>query len=291
MLQNKRNEFVRPERVLVIGASGFVGRNFIQLLKQGAYSHVPVNSLDIDLTHISAIEKVQKLVKDGDAIVFLSAITPDKGKNLETYMKNVNMISYFLNGIIDKNISHFIYMSSDAVYSFHHTVISESTPTESSDYYSLMHQTREFIIKKELPHKYLILRPTMVYGFDDTHHAYGPNRFIRQAIRKNKIELAGNGEETRDYIYIADLCQIILLSLGFTTVGTLNLASGKSISFFNLATLIQEQLQKTEIITLERTRSITHRSFDMSNFHSIFRRFSFTQVQDVLRTNNLHEWL
>ena len=62
-----------------------------------------------------------------------------------------------------------------------------------------MHLNREIIIEQFL--KYSFLNPTLVYGPGDKHFGYGPNKFINDALKLNKIKLFGKGEELRDHIY------------------------------------------------------------------------------------------
>ena len=46
-----------------------------------------------------------------------------------------------------------------------------------------------------------ILRPTLIYGFGDTHNSYGPNRFFNQIIEKREINIFGEGlDYFRDFI-------------------------------------------------------------------------------------------
>ena len=68
----------------------------------------------------------------------------------------------------------------------------------------MMHLKRENIFKK-IGKKLTIIRPTLVYGPNDPHNGYGPNKFIRDAKKGNCINLFGKGEERRDHIFINDL--------------------------------------------------------------------------------------
>ena len=52
-------------------------------------------------------------------------------------------------------------------------------------------------------HNLAILRPTTIYG-DINIPTYCPSGFIRKALKENKIELWGNGDEVRDFFHIED---------------------------------------------------------------------------------------
>lgn len=282
MLENLNKKKIIPKRTVIFGSNGFIGKNLLNQLKQLKVNSVGVRRKDIDLTKSKSVEQIHKFVKDDDSIIFLSALTPDKGKDLTTFNKNIKMIENFISGIKNKKLSHLIYFSSDAVYSFDNTLINEQTPTFSSDYYSLMHITREIIIRSETNCPSLFIRPTAVYGYDDTHNSYGPNRFIKNALLDKKITLGGNGEETRDHIFIDDLIKITTSCIKFKTIGFLNAATGRSISFMDLAKIIKKNIPEVNIITTERNNPITYRTFDINNFSSCFSNFSFTDLDSSI---------
>jgi UDP-glucose 4-epimerase len=80
-----------------------------------------------------------------------------------------------------------------------------------------------------------ILRPTLVYGANDPHNGYGPNRFRRCANRGEKIVLFGEGEERRDHVDVDDIAEIVHLVAEHRSSGILNIATGCVASFRELA--------------------------------------------------------
>ena len=186
MFKNLNKTKIKPKRIVIFGSGGFIGKNLISFLENENFNVIGIGSKDIDLTKRNAVSQIKDLIKENDNVVFLSALTPDKGKDLNTYNKNIEMINNLISGIYEKKLNHFLYFSSDAVYGFDQTLITEKTPISPSDYYSLMHITRELMIKNEIKCPFLLLRPTAVFGFGDTHNSYGPNRFINNAISEKK---------------------------------------------------------------------------------------------------------
>jgi UDP-glucose 4-epimerase len=161
-----------------------------------------------------------------------------------------------------------VYLSSDAVYDWRHSLVSEASAPSPTDLYSTMHVAREQMLAAattaaKVP--FCILRPCAVYGPGDTHNGYGPNRFTRTARTEGKIKLFGAGEETRDHVFIADLTAVIELSLRHRSTGTLNVVSGRSTSFAEVAAQIVARCAKP--VTIEpqpRGGPVTHRHFDPS---------------------------
>lgn len=282
MFKNLNKKKIKPNRVVIFGSGGFIGKNLKDFLENENIDVIGISTKDIDLVKRDSVFQIKDLIKENDNIVFLSALTPDKGKDLNTYKKNIEMINNLISGIYEKKLNHFLYFSSDAVYSFDNALITEKTPINPSDYYSLMHITRELIIKNEVKCPLLLLRPTAVFGFGDTHNSYGPNRFIKNAIFEKKIILGGEGEETRDHIFINDLINLTVLCILYKSSGVLNAASGFSISFMELAKLVKENLPDVEIKTSKRNNPITYRSFDIDCLNSNLA-LPFSKIDDCIK--------
>ena len=143
-------------------------------------------------------------------VVFLSALTPDKGRDSGTLMRNLAMGRAVCEATREVEIAQLVYASSDAVYSFATTLISEATPPVPIDLYGVMHRARELMLASEAKAPVAVLRLTAIYGAGDTHNSYGPNRFMRQALKDGRIALFGNGEETRDHLHVDDAVDVIL---------------------------------------------------------------------------------
>lgn len=282
MFKNLNKKKIKPNRVVIFGSGGFIGKNLKDSLENENINVVGISTKDIDLIKRDSVCQIKDLIKENDNVVFLSALTPDKGKDLNTYKKNIEMINNLISGIYEKKLNHFLYFSSDAVYSFDNSLINEKTPIYPSDYYSLMHITRELIIKNEVKSPFLLLRPTAVFGFGDTHNSYGPNRFINNAIFEKKIILGGEGEETRDHIFINDLINLTVLCILYKSAGILNAASGFSISFMELAKLVKENLPDIEIKTTQRNNPITYRSFNIDCLNSNLT-LPFSKIDDCIK--------
>ncbi len=76
-------------------------------------------------------------------LVFLAALTPDKGRDSGTLMRNLAMGRAVCEATRGVELAQLVYASSDAVYSFATPSISEETPAIPLDLYGAMHRTRE----------------------------------------------------------------------------------------------------------------------------------------------------
>ena len=248
-------------RVIILGGNSFVASNFINLLKKNKIKHLPIFKKNIDLTKKSSIQKLSGILKKNDVLVFISAIAPVK--NIKMLIQNLDMCKNVFNVLKNKKIDYLLYVSSDAVYSDSKKPISENSETKPDNLHGFMHLMRENILKL-LDIKLCIVRPTLVYGCNDTHNGYGPNQFIRLAQSKKKISLFGKGEEKRDHIHVNDVGNAIYFLINKKYVGTVNLVSGNTISFFKIAQKIKD-LYKVKIKYLKRSGPMPHNGYRAFN--------------------------
>ena len=202
------------KNILIFGRKGFIGKNFCNFLDKKKIIYKGYSSDDINLNDQLSCLKLKNIKKNNYIIIFFSALTPDRGKDEITLIKNLNMIKNFFIYFPKNFINHFFYISSDAVYNIRENVINEKTIPDPQDLYGLMHLTREKIVQTHLPkEKITILRPTGVYGKGDTHSSYGPNRFVKTALKDNEILLFGSGKDLRNHLFIDDLMVMIFFFL------------------------------------------------------------------------------
>ena len=272
-----------PERVVLIGAGGFVGQVLSAQLTSANVSVISISSKDVNLSVNGSDEDLASFLKEGDAVVVLAAITPDKGRGVEPFIQNINIAANTAKALNASDPSHVIYLSSDAVYSMDEALISEETPAEATDLYGAMHLSRELLFKSEVKAAVAVVRPTLIFGADDTHNSYGPNRLRRMARDQGKITLFGGGEETRDHIYVADVAGLIVEILKHRSKGLLNIATGQSVAYHDLAHQVAALFDgDVEVELTERQNPITYRKFDVVELHKAFPKFRFTSLDEGL---------
>lgn len=290
MLTHRNPNAKTPARVVVLGANGFVGRALVAHLLARGVPTLAVGRDRIDLTADDAADRLATELRADDAVAFLSALTPDKGRGIPTFQANIKMAAAVCAALERVTPAHVVYVSSDAVYPFRTGQISEETPAEPTDLYGAMHLTRELMVRQATKASVAVLRPTLIYGAADTHNSYGPNRLRRMAKKDGRITLFGGGEETRDHVYIDDVVSLIDLAIAHRSEGTLNLATGGSISYADLAAKIKVlSAAPVEIVTTPRQNPITHRAFDVTALYRAFPAFRFTPMDQGLATASRDE--
>ena len=247
MAQTRNETIAPPGRVVVIGSRGVIGHALVETLqgmKDGFAPVVPVSSGDVDLLAKSAADDLAALLQPDDAVVMLSGLTPDRGRDSATLIKNLTMAQAVGAALTSVPPAQLVYMST------------------------------------------LVLSPR------DTHHSYGPNRFRKQAVEEGRIVLGGAGEETRDHVLVDDVARLVVEAVRARFDGTLNVASGVSHSFHEVAKMVADAMdERPEIVTTDRAVPVTHRHFDTTRITQTFPGFRFTPlaaaIGDVHKTLGL----
>jgi UDP-glucose 4-epimerase len=273
----------KPARAVILGARGFISVALAQALEKGQIACRPVGSHEANLLDSSAVEKLGVILKPDDVMIVTAALTPDKGRDVTTLMKNLRMAEQLCAVLAHFSCAHVIYISSDAVYDARSSLIDEQSSCEPFDLYALMHIARERMLAHacqaaKIP--FAVVRPCAVYGAGDTHNSYGPNRFIRTALAEGNIRLFGEGEEQRDHIYVRDVAEIIQLCVLHRSTGVLNAASGKAVSFGDVARMVISAAGRDVKLELQpRGGPITHRHFDITTLIRAFPGFQPTPLE------------
>jgi UDP-glucose 4-epimerase len=257
---------------IILGGSGLVGSAVAELSTRLGKEVIAPKSGDLNLLSPLSELNLKKIISEQDDIIMLAAMTPEKLTQTELVYQNIHMFRNFLNSLLNVNFRHLIYVSSDAIFSFNNDVITEDSLKIPDSLYGYSHLVREEMIKRTIPKdKFTILRPCAIYGKNDRHNSYGVMRLYREAKAQGIITLFGNGEDMRDHVFIDDFAQCIDLALDKKISGDYNYATGKSISFSDIATLIKNKTQiKIHLVKCERKLELKHRHFDTKKLKLAF---------------------
>lgn len=230
------------QSVLIIGSNGFIGKSLIKLLSLSKFNLIGIDIVD-NQEFSYKYEKISIL--SSEFLSFLSKkqfniIINCSGNGNVNYSITNPVIDYELNTlgvfyILDairkcQNNCRYIHLSSAAVYGNPiSNPISENTLIHPISPYGF-HKWQSEIICQEFNNLFnipiLILRPFSVYG------PGLKKQLLWDILTKSKqskvIELWGTGKETRDFIYICDLCEILvkLIDINLPNYEVLNVASG-----------------------------------------------------------------
>lgn len=277
---------VHPTKVVVVGAGGFIGGSIANALRQDGVTTVAVSRNDIDFLDTRAVDKFRLVVNDAEALVIALAEAPCKTSS--SLIRNIQMIEPILDVVQEMNDLHVVYISSDAVYADSEIELDEDSCCEPTSIHGIMHLAREIMLQSVIRTRLAIVRPTLVFGDEDPHNGYGPNRFKRNAEKGEPITLFGAGEELRDHIWIHDVSAIIRQVLYRKSIGVINAVTGEVMSFRDIASLIVASLRSTSRLEFSmRTTPIPHngyRAFDNKLLCQAFPDITLTSLKKVYKT-------
>jgi nucleoside-diphosphate-sugar epimerase len=240
---------------------------------------------EIDLLQPGAAEKLAGLLKATDSVVAVSALAPVK--NTRMISDNLRMVLAIVEALAKVSVAHVVNISSDAIYADGPLPLTEGSPAAPTSLHGAMHLARELAFRAEVKTPQAHLRPTLIYGANDPHNGYGPNRFRRLADEGKDIVLFGEGEERRDHVYIEDVAEIIARVLKRGSVGALNIATGEVHSFRDIAEqAVAISGKRSAIKGSPRSGPMPHgghRPFDIAACRKAFPDLGYTALREGMR--------
>ena len=222
-----------PARVVVLGGSGFIAGAIRRRLEADGIPVLSLGRPEFDLFAADAAERLAAALRAEDVLVFASAKAPCK--DLAMLRENLVMGEAVCTALQKRPVAHLVYLSSDAVYKDSAQPLTEASCAEPGALHGVMHLAREVALRQVHSGPLALLRPTLVYGYEDPHNGYGPNRFRRLAGAGKEIVLFGEGEERRDHVDVGDVAELARLIIVHRSAGIANAVSGEVVSFRELA--------------------------------------------------------
>jgi UDP-glucose 4-epimerase len=297
---------MKKKSVVVTGGAGFIGSNLaIALSKE---NHVVV----IDDLSTGFLENIRRSIDDGNIefvkgsvtdvsllqktmnnidYVFHEAALPSVPRSIKDPLttNNVN-ITGTLNVLLaarDNGVKKILYASSSSVYG--------DTPTLPKKESMTPNPLSPYAVSK-LAVEYYCQIFTSVYGLPTValryFNVYGPQqdpvseyaavipKFITQILNHQNIVIYGDGEQTRDFTYVADVIRANILAAESNITGVFNMAGGKRITLNDLAqTTMMLCKNKVDIVYEDvRPGDIKHSLADISKAKNAF---GYTPKYDI----------
>ena len=278
-----KNKF--KKRIVILGKNGFIAKNLIKLLKEKKKNYLAFSKKTLNLEKKNSVKALKKIIKSNDQIVFISAVAPVKDNLMLT--KNILILNHVVEALKEAKFKQILYVSSDAVYDDDADIITENTSRTPVSLHGNMHLLREKTLTNFFDDKLCIIRPTLIYGKDDPHNGYGPNKFLRQTLNSIDISIFGKGEEQRDHVHVKDVVSTIFHCLQNNFRGNLNVTSGNVISFMNIAKECIKKNKKVKIKLITRNGPMPHggyRKFNIRKIKKYVNTEKFTKLKDYIES-------
>lgn len=286
------------KKVLVTGGAGFIGSNLVENLLINNYSVVVLdnfhsgniqnldgiknnyNNLEVIDGDICDKNLVDKLIKNTSCVFHLAALVSvaESMQNKDEYERvNVGGTKNILDACVKYN-SKFIFASSAAVYGNDKTEIkSESLKTiPISNYGQNKLDIENICINYENTKglEYCCFRNFNVYGpKQDINSSYAAviPIFINKSLENNNLLIYGNGEQTRDFIYVGDVSDAYIIAFESNFNGIYNLGCNGVLSVNDLANLIVGMTNSSSEIKYLNSRDgdIKHSRANVSKYSNI----------------------
>ncbi|MGV8026790.1 MAG: GDP-L-fucose synthase family protein [Anaerolineaceae bacterium] len=256
------NKYSMEKRFCVTGGAGFLGQVVVRKLKErGAQEIFIPNIEDYDLTQITSIQKMLDDSKP-DVIIHLAAQVGGIGANREHpgefFYNNLMMGVQLMHESWKRSIEKFVAIGTICAYPkftpvpFKEEELWNGYPEETNAPYGLakkMLLVQSQSYRQQYGFNSIFLLPVNLYGPGDNFNPASSHvipaliRKCVQAVDENRqeIEVWGDGSPTREFLYVEDAAEGILLATEkYNDSEPVNLGSGFEISIKDLIHLIAD---------------------------------------------------
>jgi nucleoside-diphosphate-sugar epimerase len=291
------------QKILVTGGAGFIGSHLVDRLLKEGFKVTVIDNLDTGHLEnlaqhqdkkefrfikcdIRDFNTVKKAMNDIDAVFHeaaLASVALSVENPLLTNDVNVTGTLNLLKASTDLQIRRFVYASSAAIYGGASSPRKKedmtSKPTSPYGVSKLSAENYARIFHKVYGLETISLRYFNVYGprqSFDIHGTYGGaiSIFTNRILRNVPPIIYGDGEQTRDFIYVEDVVEANISALNTENADgeVFNIGTGTSVSLNQVANTLKEILNKKDLKNIHadpRPTDIRHGYADISKAQKI----------------------
>jgi UDP-glucose 4-epimerase len=253
-------------KIVVTGASGFVGRSLVKkLLSSIDIEVIPVSRSGNDKSHIKVNDYRDAPI--GDVLIHL-AESPDRINVNKSGDNDVNEAGAVLDALIAKEYKKIIYCSSAVVYSDLATEsYTEVSPVYVSDNYTKLKLNNE---QKVINAGGVVVRLTNIIG-----SGMAKNNVLSDIISQldgNGVVTVRNEKPVRDFIYIDDVIEALETLIIKGKGGVYNIGSGIGVSIKTMAELALRSIGENNgvVKSLAISPPLSHNVVNIDKMKSVY---------------------
>lgn len=239
------NSFWKDKTVVITGSHGFVGTHLIRKLNELDCVPIGIKSGEYDLRNMVDCRKV--LECQPDYVFNLAANVGGIGYNQKhpysLYFDNTAINLNMIQAAIENKVKKFIQLGTVCAYPkfvsvpFNEESLWDGYPEETNAPYGLAKRNSLIQLqtaREEFGFNGIYLLPTNLYGpgdhFEEARSHVIPALIKKFVEAKDEIEIWGSGNASRDFLYIDDAIEGILLAAEHYNLPTpINLGSGREV--------------------------------------------------------------
>lgn len=262
------------KKIIITGGLGMIGSAFAKKVITKGYHPIIVDNLFngsrdnlagidkgsytlivSDINDAKLLNKVGRK-EDIEAIVHCAAkhfIPYCQSNKFEAVETNICGTYNILNMAAELEVKKFIFISSAAVYRHGSSKLNENNELGSTDIYAQTKIIGETLVASKCVREkinFTILRLFNVYGKNNLTPHIIP--VILKRLETSDVIALGNCESIRDYVYVDDVVEMILLSLKDITGGIYNVGTGKGLTASDIVMTIEKLLDKKITIVMDK---------------------------------------
>lgn len=258
----ENNQGVELMKVVITGGAGFIGSHLVEhWLGEGAEVHILDNfrsgrrentalfpRAQLHEASITDREAVFDVLRNADYVHHLAAmisVPESMEKPLECVEINVNGLIHILDAAREHGVKKVVHSSSAAVYGDNPASpkTTDMRPEPKSPY-GITKLDGEYYLdmyREAFGLGTVSLRYFNVFGprqDPKSQYAAAIPIFVNRALKNEDLVIFGDGEQTRDFVYVKDVVQANVLAATGKAGGRYNVANGYAISIRELCELI-----------------------------------------------------
>jgi UDP-glucose 4-epimerase len=286
---------MRAQRILVTGAAGFLGTHLVRNLRRIEREVVATDLtvaegiISLDVRNKSAVVEMVQSIRP-DVIVHLAAVLDYMNVDkYNLYTSNVLGTLNICEGMIRFGIRKLVYLSSTMIHGqvpLENLPITEGTEINPITPYAVSKACGEMIVKEHVMRggiMEVILRPSIIIGPGQKNNV--TEGFIDNALNHVPLEIYGEGNHTREFIFVEDVVNAIINAIDASdpVSGTYLISSGEPIATKDLATKIASMVGDISVRHIASPIHMLSQSYDISRARNNLRWSPRVSLDEGLR--------